>query len=147
MEMFNKDAPLMENVRYFVKWSLISCCIGLITGALGTVFGHSLLRAGAFFKSHLWMLWLLPLAGVLIVWIYHILGEDKNRGTNMVIESIRMNGQVSFMTAPAIFCGTLLTQMTGGSAGREGAALQMGASIGSRLGRRCAWTKKIRRSR
>lgn len=134
MEMFNKDAPLMENVRYFVKWSLISCCIGLITGALGTVFGHSLLRAGAFFKSHLWMLWLLPLAGVLIVWIYHILGEDKNRGTNMVIESIRMNGQVSFMTAPAIFCGTLLTQMTGGSAGREGAALQMGASIGSRLG-------------
>ena len=38
MEMFNKDAPLMENVRYFVKWSLISCCIGLITGALGTVF-------------------------------------------------------------------------------------------------------------
>ncbi len=134
MEMFNKDAPLMENVRYFLKWSLISCCIGLITGVLGTVFGHSLLKVTVFFKGHLWMLWLLPLAGVLIVWIYLILGEDKNRGTNMVIESIRMHGQVSFMTAPAIFCGTLLTQVTGGSAGREGAALQIGASIGSRIG-------------
>ena len=133
MRYGEKYAPLRKNVAFFVKWGLISVGIGLLTGMVGTVFGHGVIRASAFFRSHPWMIYFLPVSGLLIVGIYHILKEDKNRGTNMVIEAIYSDTEITFTTAPAVFCGTLLTHLAGGSAGREGAALQMGGSIGSKL--------------
>ena len=84
------------------------------------------------------VVFLLPLTGLLVLGVYHVLGEDNNRGTNMVIESIYSNTEISFATAPAVFAGTLLTHLGGGSAGREGAALQMGGSIGTQIGK---WLK------
>ena len=135
MYQLDKNTPLGKNLWFFVKWSAVSTLIGLTTGLVGTVFGHLVMRAGAYFNSHRWTLALLPAAGLMIVWIYHLLKEDKNRGTNMVIESIYTDSDISPGTAPAIFLGTILTHFSGGSAGREGAALQMGGSIGNQIGR------------
>jgi len=145
MELFGRNAPLMKNVRYFLKWSLISISIGLVTGAIGTAFGHGVIWVSAFFRNHPQMIWLLPVSGLLILGIYHILKEDKNRGTNMVIESIYSNTEISLGTAPAVFFGTLLTHLTGGSAGREGAALQMGGSIGCQIGKLLKLDEKDRK--
>ena len=135
MYQLDKNTPLGKNLWFFVKWSAVSTLIGLTTGLVGTVFGHLVMRAGAYFNSRRWTLALLPAAGLMIVWIYHFLKEDKNRGTNMVIESIYTDSDISPGTAPAIFLGTILTHFSGGSAGREGAALQMGGSIGNQIGR------------
>ena len=135
MYQLDKNTPLGKNLWFFVKWSAVSTLIGLTTVLVGTVFGHLVMRAGAYFNSHRWTLALLPAAGLMIVWIYHFLKEDKNRGTNMVIESIYTDSDISPGTAPAIFLGTILTHFSGGSAGREGAALQMGGSIGNQIGR------------
>lgn len=131
----DKNTPFLKNVYYFIKWSVISILIGLLTGGIGTLFGHGVIWVSAFYRSHPWMIVFLPVSGLLIIGIYHILKEDKNRGTNMVIEAIYSNTEISLGTAPAVFLGTLLTHIAGGSAGREGAALQMGGSIGCQIGK------------
>lgn len=135
MYQLNKNTPMGKNLHYFVKWSAISVLIGLSTGLIGTAFGHCVLWAGNYFRTNRWSIYFLPVTGLLIVWIYHILKEDKNRGTNMVIESIYTNSDISLGMAPAVFLGTVLTHFSGGSAGREGAALQMGGSIGNQIGK------------
>lgn len=128
------QSPLAINIMYFIKWGFISACIGVATGVVGSVFGHGVIWTSSFFRVHPQMIFLLPVSGLLIVWIYHIFKEDKNQGTNMVIDAISSNREITFGMAPAVFLGTLLTHLTGGSAGREGAALQMGGSIGSLMG-------------
>lgn len=135
MYQLDKNTPLIKNLHYFTKWSLISVLIGLVTGLLGTVFGHAVLWVSAYFREHPWTVLLLPVCGLLIAGIYHLLKEDKNRGTNMVIESIHSGTDITIGTAPAVFAGTLLTHIGGGSSGREGAALQLGASIGNQIGK------------
>ena len=133
-----KYEPVLKNISYFIKWAEGAIVIGIVSGCIGTAFGKCVLWVSAFFQSHPWMVFLLPLSGLLVLGVYHALGEDNNRGTNMVIESIYSNTEISFATAPAVFAGTLLTHLGGGSAGREGAALQMGGSIGTQIGK---WLK------
>lgn len=133
-----KYEPVLKNISYFIKWAEGAIVIGIVSGCIGTAFGKCVLWVSAFFQSHPWMIFLLPLSGLLVLGVYHVLGEDNNRGTNMVIESIYSNTEISFATAPAVFAGTLLTHLGGGSAGREGAALQMGGSIGTQIGK---WLK------
>lgn len=135
MYQLNKNTPIGKNLCFFVKWSLISIITGLSTGLVGTAFGHCVLWAGSFFRENKWTLWLLPVAGILVLWIYHLFKEEKNRGTNMVIESIYTDSDISPGTAPTVFLGTVITHLCGGSAGREGAALQMGGSIGNQIGK------------
>lgn len=135
MYQFDKNTPLNKNLHYFAKWSVVSVIIGLVTGLVGTAFGHAVLWVSAGFRSNPWLILLLPFCGLLITGVYHLLKEDKNRGTNMVIESIHSGIEITFGTAPAVFLGTLLTHIGGGSSGREGAALQMGGSIGNQIGK------------
>jgi H+/Cl- antiporter ClcA len=79
------------------------------------------------FHAHGWLLYLLPLAGMAIVWLYHRAGIFQDKGANLVLASLRTGETVPARVAPLIFAGTVLTQLCGGSAGREGAALQIGA--------------------
>lgn len=132
--LIDKNSPLISNVIYFLKWACISVCIGVVTGIVGSLFGKGVLWTSAFFRQHPQMLYLLPVCGLLIVWAYHLLKEENNQGTNMVLDAISSNRDLTFGMAPAVFIGSLLTHIAGGSAGREGAALQMGGSIGSKLG-------------
>ena len=80
------------------------------------------------------MLFFLPVSGILIVWLYHTFHEEGNRGTNMVIDAISSTEKVTPATGPLIFVSTVLTHIAGGSSGREGAALQLGGSLGNLFG-------------
>lgn len=132
---FDKTTPLGSNVHYFLKWTFISCVIGVTVGLAGSVFGIAVRWVTAFWEAHAWTLFLAPAAGVLIVWLYKTFHEEGNRGTNLVLESISASEEVSLATAPLIFISTLLTHFVSASAGREGAALQLGGSLGNQLGK------------
>jgi len=127
-------ASLAANLRYFTKWSLIALLIGGIGGLIGSLFSMGVSFATNYRLAHPWMLYFLPVSGILIVWLYHTFHEEGNRGTNMVIESISSNEHVTPATGPLIFISTILTHIAGGSSGREGAALQLGGSLGSLIG-------------
>lgn len=135
-------APIRKNLCYFIKWSVVSGIIGVLTGLAGAFFGHVVLWASALFRANSWFLYLLPAAGLLIVMIYHLLGEDKSRGTNTVLEAVYSETEISIGMAPSVFLGSVLTHVCGGSSGREGAALQMGGSIGSFIGKKIRLDEK-----
>lgn len=104
-------------------------------GIAGAAFVHCIHAGTAFRESHPWVLLTLPIGGVLIVWLYRITRNHNDRGTNMVIASIRSEAELPVQMAPLIFISTIITHTCGGSAGREGAALQLGGSVGSLFGR------------
>ncbi len=119
----------------FCRWTALSVAIGLMVGMVGMVFHHCLELCQELREGYPWLLWLLPLGGVVIALLYHVLGRDRDRGTDMVLVAVRDNQPVPAVTAPLIFISTALTHLLGGSAGREGAALQLGGSIASALAR------------
>lgn len=125
---------MKANIRYFIKWSALALVIGSVAGAAGTIFSMGVSWATGFRLSHPSMLFFLPVSGLLIVWMYHSFHEERNRGTNMVIDAISSNERVTPATGPLIFFSTILTHLGGGSSGREGAALQLGGSIGNSFG-------------
>ncbi len=131
--------PAVHRVKcyivFFVKWTALALAIGLACGAVGAAFHHGVDWAGALFRRHVWLLCLLPLAGLSIVGLYHAAGIRKDHGTNLVLRSLQSGEPVSFRVAPLIFLGTILTHLCGGSAGREGAALQIGAGLAACLNR------------
>jgi len=133
--MGKKIEALKENVRYFIRWTVISLLIGGVVGVIGSVFGHGVIWATKFWQGHHWTVFLMPAAGVAIVGLYRLLHEQNNRGTDMVLDSVYAEGEVSLATAPLIFVSTILSHAVSASAGREGAALQLGGSLGNLIGR------------
>lgn len=119
----------------FLKWLAVSLVLGLVIGGVSVLFHMSIEWATALRTAHVWLLFLLPLGGVAIAFLYKICGLEKDRGTDLVLMAVRSNEKVSIKTAPLIFGATFLTHLLGGSAGREGAALQLGGSIGGQVGR------------
>ncbi len=119
----------------FIRWVLISGITGFVCGAVGYAFHKCVDLAAVFRTGHPWIIGLLPLAGLVIVWLYKRLHMLNNSGTNNVISSVRTNENVPLALAPLIFISTVITHLFGGSAGREGAALQLGGSIGFQVGR------------
>lgn len=140
-----KLKPLRQNIQYFLKWTLISLVIGSVVGLIGTLFGHGIQFVTAYWKEHGWTLFLAPAAGLAIVWLYRVLHEEKNRGTDMVIDSISSGDDVTAATAPLIFLSTLLSHAVSASAGREGAALQLGGSLGNIIGKAIRLDEKDRK--
>lgn len=120
----------------FIKWNICAVITGVVVGGVGTAF-HYLIEysAHAFASSNMRMVWLLPIVGLLIVVCYRLCGMDNDRGTNMILISVRSEEKPPLFTAPLIFISTVLTHFAGGSAGREGAAIQMGGGIGCWIGR------------
>lgn len=122
-------------IQVFVKWVAIAGATGIIGGGIGSLFGASLKYAGLLNESIWWLIFLLPLGGLAIVGIYKLCKLETDPGTNCVIEAIRTKEGVPWTMAPAIFISTTITHLFGGSAGREGAALQLGGSLGSFVGK------------
>ncbi len=118
-----------HNLAALVKWLAMGLITGTIVGCISTLFYHALHWVNAFRESNPWTLFFLPLAGLLIVFLYRFTNNTNDLGTNMVIASIHSSSDVSHKMAPLIFISTVLTHLCGGSAGREGAAIQLGGSI------------------
>ncbi|MDD4843304.1 MAG: chloride channel protein [Anaerotignum sp.] len=119
----------------FVKWVLIGCIVGTIVGFVGISFHWTLEKATEFRMGHPAIQWLLPVGGLAIIGFYRIMGMYNDRGTNFILVAVRQNKAVPLRTAPLIYLSTIITHFLGGSAGREGAALQLGGSIASYFGR------------
>lgn len=145
MKVYKWKKPFGKNVEYFIKWTLIASLIGGVGGGLGAGFAKAVIWATAFRQGHSWTLYLMPAAGVLIVWMYCRCYEENNRGTNTVLEAVSANQEVSLATGPLIFISTVLTHFVGGSSGREGAALQLGGSLGSLSGKLLKLGKRERK--
>ena len=120
-------------VRSIGKWLVLAVAVGLVCGVIGTAFHVGVHEATLLRGEHPWLLWCLPLAGLVIVGFYK-LTKTEGQGTNAVIDQVHLGKGLPILLLPAIFLGTVLTHLCGGSAGREGAALQMGGTIGFHTG-------------
>lgn len=120
-------------IRVALQWFFLAIPTGLICGLVGTLFHLSVERVTELRADQPWLLFLLPAAGLLITALYKAT-KCEGVGTNNVIRAVQSGEPVSILLIPAIFFGTVLTHLCGGSAGREGAALQMGGSIGWNVG-------------
>ena len=121
-------------IKTAFKWSLIALLIGIICGAVGAVFSIAISKVTVLRISYPYLLYMLPLAGITIVFIYKKFNVS-GLGTDEVIVAAREGSNMQFLQVPAIFIGTILTHLCGGSAGREGAALQIGGGIANKLSR------------
>lgn len=119
----------------FIKWTAISTLTGAVCGCVGAAFHYAVNFATATRQEHPYLIFFLPVAGVLIVLMYRLLRTQNNMGTDYIIDSVRTTDNIPILLAPLIFVGTFLTHLCGGSAGREGAALQLGGSIAQNIGR------------
>ncbi len=125
----------IEHSRDFARWLAISLIVGGIMGAVGTAFHFALEWAAETRDSHPWMVLLLPASGLLIVFLYRACGIERPKGTNLLLETIREQNTLPRSMAPLISISTVITHLFGGSAGREGAVLQLGGGIAYELGR------------
>ena len=126
---------IVSNMTLFVRWMLIATITGVSVGAISSLFAFCLKYVTAFRTEHPWIIYFLPIAGCLIVTLYSLFHYKNDKGTNLVLSTIHAEAELPLKMAPLIFIATTITHLFGGSAGREGAALQLGGSIGNQLGR------------
>ncbi len=120
---------------YLVKWLAITTALGSVVGSAVALFLWSLERATVTRFEYPWLLFLLPLGGLGIGLMYHYFGRSVEGGNNLILDQIHEpNGGVPVRMAPLVLIGTVLTHLFGGSAGREGTAVQMGGSMAARIG-------------
>ena len=120
-------------LRVALQWFFLAVPMGLLCGFLGTLFHLAVEHATELRAAQPWLLFLLPVAGLLITALYKVT-KCEGVGTNNVLRAVQSGEPVSILLVPAIFLGTVLTHLCGGSAGREGAALQLGGAISGNIG-------------
>ena len=127
----------LGHIRYdmtnLIKWLVLAVLTGLTVGFISSLFARALKFVTNCRAENTWIFFLLPVSGLVIVFLYQKFGREDG-GTNQVLSTIRSQDDVPFRSAPLIFVSTILTHLVGGSAGREGAAIQLGGSIGNQLG-------------
>ena len=140
MEHFKETAKhnaarVRQYIVSFFKWTLIALVTGGIGGALGAAFRWSISYVTDVRLMNPWLCYLLPAGGLVIAFLYRVTKLSGHADTNLIINSVRTDEKVPILLAPVIFLSTVITHLFGGSAGREGAALQLGGCIGSFIGR------------
>ena len=126
----------LRRLRTAIKWIIFSILSGLLIGMVGIAFYFGMTWVTDTRTAYPWLIFFLPLGGIVIVLLYHLLHDEKDTGTNLVLSAIHSGDEIPLRMAPLIFISTLITHLFGGSAGREGAALQFGTSLGNWLGRK-----------
>ncbi|WP_312314622.1 chloride channel protein, partial [Empedobacter brevis] len=115
---------------YMLKWTFICLFISILIGTASAGFLQSLNLATDFRENHPWLIAFLPIGGFLIGLLYYSYGKEVERGNNLLIDTIHTPKQIiPFRMAPFVYIGTIVTHFFGGSAGREGTALQMAGAI------------------
>ena len=116
--------------QYSAKWVTLCLLVGLPIGSVVALFLATLDIATNWRETHLWIIYFLPIAGLLISLLYHYYGTDAKKGNNLLLEAHKEeNKSIPLNMAPLVFISTILTHITGGSAGREGTAVQIGGAI------------------
>lgn len=133
---FHKLNRKFPSTRYIFKWLLISTLLGICVGSVSAFFLVSLEWATQLREANNWIIAFLPVAGLLIGLLYYYLGKEVEGGNNLLIDTIHAPQQyIPFRMAPFVLTGTIVTHIFGGSAGREGTALQMAGAIGDQFSR------------
>lgn len=115
---------------YLLKWFIICLPIGAIVGSASALFLWSLAEAESFRNAHLWMIALLPIGGLIVGSMYYWWGDSVVKGNNLLLEEFHSPKKIiPFRMAPLVLIGTVLTHLFGGSAGREGTAVQIGGAV------------------
>ena len=134
-----KTKKLRDTVSFrtvdVLQWCVYAVVVGVICGTIAAAFGMVIDAATAARQKYDWLVWMMPLAGVAIVGMYHLSGITKPLGTNRVLLAVKEEEGVAIRMAPLIYIASMLTHLTGGSSGREGAALQIGGSVANFIGR------------
>ena len=127
-----------HNYSFFqrlLKWIILCVLIGFCSGSAAALFLYTLDLVTDFRETHVWMVALLPIAGLIVGWCYHRFGQHTEGGNKLLLATIQQPTQktIPWIMAPLIYAGTLITHVFGGSAGREGTALQMSGAIADQL--------------
>ncbi len=121
-------------LRNLLKWQLLGSLVGVLGGTASALFLFALTWATALRVANPALLFALPVAGFAIGWFYLRFAGVTSRGNNLVIEEVNLNqGHIPLRMAPLVLVGTVVTHLFGGSAGREGTAIQMGTSLADTL--------------
>ena len=134
---------IFKETKIFLKWVFIAAVLGGISGVVGSAFHHLVDLATEARENYDFLIWFLPIGGLFTMLLYRLAHATRGVDTDRVIEAADTdNRSIPFVMAPLIFVSTCLTHLFGGSAGREGAALQIGGSIGYNFGRLLKLDKK-----
>lgn len=121
-------------IAYGFKWLVLILIVGVAAGTLSALFLAALNLVTIFRDNHNWMLYLLPFAGLVIGFVYHHKGKGVERGNNLIFDTVHNPAAIiPFKMVPLVLTGTVVTHLFGGSAGREGTALQMAAATADQL--------------
>lgn len=133
-------------VRHTCKWIFIAACVAVLAGSASAFFLFSLEWATATRIAHRWLIWLLPIAGFIVGWVYFRFGRHVEAGNNLLIDEIHDPQKIiPLRMAPLVFGGTIVSHLFGASVGREGTAVQMGAALADQLTRLFGLTAGDRR--
>ncbi|WBA42258.1 chloride channel protein [Hymenobacter canadensis] len=125
------------------RWLLLSAIVGGLAGTASAGFLVALDFVTSWRELHPWIIALLPVGGLLVGLLYHYWGKSVEGGNNLLLDEINRPTQlVPLRMVPLVLVGTLLTHLFGGSAGREGTAVQMGGALADQLSR---WPRLVRR--
>ncbi len=129
-----------------IKWLLIASVIGIFAGLASALFLKSLDRVTHWREQHVWIIACLPVAGLVVGWTYHKIGKDVEAGNNLILDEVHdPQHTIPLLMAPLILVSSIVTHLFGGSAGREGTAVQMGGSLADQLCRPLGLSKEDRR--
>jgi len=133
LDKFKRSLTSIEQIPslvYLFKWIIICTLIGAIAGSISAFFLLSLEWATNYREAHLWIIALLPIGGFLVGLSYHLYGNSVVKGNNLLLEEFHTPKKViPFKMAPLVLFGTIATHLFGGSAGREGTAVQIGGAV------------------
>lgn len=144
--MLPMRSSFLADLGHLLRWTLLALPVAVLAGSATALFLWSLDEVTKLQWAHPQLLWFLPLGGVAVGLLYHYLGKGSDKGNNLLIDEIHQpGGGVPTRMAPLVLIGTLVTHLFGGSAGREGTAVQMGGSLADMLVRLFRVTRANRR--
>ncbi|HLK97665.1 MAG TPA: chloride channel protein, partial [Hymenobacter sp.] len=122
------------HLLFLVRWLLLCAVVAGLVGSASAFFLVALDWVTVWRESHHWLIWLLPVGGFMVGASYHYLGQSVGKGTNLLLDEIHNPRRIiPLRMAPLVLFATLATHLFGGSAGREGTAVQMGGTLADQL--------------
>ncbi|WP_160717149.1 voltage-gated chloride channel family protein [Chitinophaga solisilvae] len=141
MKQFRKSLEQLTVAYQLLRWTLLVLPVAVLAGSMVALFLWLLDKATHLRWEHEWLLYMLPLSGIVIYWLYRLGGRNAEKGNNLIMEEIHQpGGGVPARMAPLVLLTTIITHLFGGSAGREGTAVQIGGSIAGLLSRKLGLT-------